>query len=150
VELAMRGVTEDELPMFAVVVAFGLGCVDLLRGVVHTVLVEYAAVFIMGLDLSVIRDNQLFLLGVFGISNFITGTFLILIALKARELVPYVLLMIPAWYLVGMAVISRTVIPQAALGGVPMMLGYFIICILTAVASFLVIFYRRRKQQAII
>jgi hypothetical protein len=118
--------------------------------VVHTVLVEYAAVFIMGLDLSVIRDNQLFLLGVFGISNFITGTFLILIALKARELVPYVLLMIPAWYLVGMAVISRTVIPQAALGGVPMMLGYFIICILTAVASFLVIFYRRRKQQAII
>ena len=144
----MRGVTAEEVPMFAGVVALGLGCVDLVRGVIHTVLLEYAAVFIMGLDLSVARENQLFLLGVFGISNFITGTFLFLIALKARELVPYVLLMIPVWYLVGMAVISRTVIPQAALGGVPMMLAYFIICIVTAVASFVVIFYRRRKQKA--
>ena len=144
----MRDVTAEEVPMLAVVVAFGLGCVDLLRGVMHTFLLEYAAVFIMGLDLAVARENQLFLLGVFGISNFITGTFLILIAVKARELVPYVLLMIPVWYLVGMTVISRTVIPQAALGGVPMMLIYFIICILTAVPSFVVIFYRRREQQA--
>ncbi|MHA2427713.1 MAG: hypothetical protein ACXADB_06795 [Candidatus Hermodarchaeia archaeon] len=144
----MRGVTAEEVPMFAVVVAFGLGCVDLFRGVIHTFLLEYAAVFIMGLDLSVARENQLFLLGVFGISNFLTGTFLILIALKTRELVPYVLLMIPAWYLVGMAVISRTVTPQAALGGVPMMLAYFIISILTAVSSFVMIYYRRRKQPA--
>jgi hypothetical protein len=144
----MRGVTEEEVPRFVVVVAFGLGCVDLFRGVMHTFLLEYAAVFIMGLDLLVARENQLFLLGVFGISNFLTGTFLILIALKSRELVPYVLLMIPVWYLVGIAVISRTVIPQAALGGVPLMLAYFTICLLTAIASFVVIFYRRQKQQA--
>lgn len=144
----MIDLTSEEIPKFVIIVTLGLGCLDLIRGVIHTFLLEYAGVFIMGLDLSFARENQLFLLGVFGISNYITGTFLILIALKARALIPYILVIIPTWYLVGNAVISRTVIPQAALGGLPMMLGYFIICILTAVSSFVVIYYRRRKNQS--
>ncbi|MDO8125264.1 MAG: hypothetical protein Q6364_12915 [Candidatus Hermodarchaeota archaeon] len=142
----MIDLTPEEIPKLAVIVTLGVGCLDFARGVIHTFLLEYAGVFIMGLDLSFARENQLFLLGVFGISNYITGTFLILIALKARELIPYILVIIPTWYIVGNAVISRTVIPQAELGGLPMMLGYFIICILTAVSSFVVIYYRRRQK----
>ena len=38
----------------------------------HTVFLEHAETTIMGLDLSFTRDNQLVLLGVFGISNYLT------------------------------------------------------------------------------
>ena len=40
------------IPRFVSVVAIALGCLDLVRGFMHTILLEYAATNIAGLDLS--------------------------------------------------------------------------------------------------
>ena len=111
-----------------------LGCLDLVRGFMHTVLLEYAAENIMGLDLSVARDDQLLLLGTFGISNYITGFVLILIAMKARNIVQYVFLVVPASYVWGAFLIGRVASSTARLGGLPMMQVYITVCIATFVA----------------
>jgi hypothetical protein len=125
---------ELDCPKFAWIIMTLLGCVDLVRGFIHTFLLEYAAEFIMGLDLAVARDDQLLLLGTFGISNYITGMMLILIGMKARNIVPYVFLVIPVSYMSGAFLISSIASSSARLGGLPMMMVYIIVCILTFVA----------------
>jgi hypothetical protein len=123
--------TNLDTPKIAWIILTLLGCLDLVRGFIHTVLLEYAAEFIMGLDLAVARDDQLLLLGTFGISNYITGMMLILVGLKARNIVPYVFLVIPVSYLSGAVLISRVASSSARLGGLPMMTTYIIVCIVT-------------------
>ena len=130
----MKEMTVDnndiDCPKFAWIIMTALGCLDLVRGFIHTVLLEYAAENIMGLDLLVARDDQLLLLGTFGISNYLTGMMLILNAFKARNIVPYVLLAIP----VSGFLISRVASSSARLGGLPMMIVYIAVCIGTFVA----------------
>jgi hypothetical protein len=125
---------ELDCPKFAWIIMTALGCLDLVRGFMHTVLLEYAAENIMGLDLLVARDDQLLLLGTFGISNYLTGMMLILIAMKARNIVPYVFLAIPVSYLWGGFLINRVASSSARLGGLPMMTIYIAVCIGTFVA----------------
>ena len=43
-----------------------LGCIDLIRGFIHTVMLEFAAKNIFVIDLFVGVNNQMFLLGMFG------------------------------------------------------------------------------------
>jgi len=100
----------------------------------HTVLLEYAAENIMGLDLVVARDDQLLLLGTFGVSNYLTGIMLILVAMKARNIVQYVFLAIPVSYIWGGFLINRVASSTARLGGLPMMQVYIAVCIATFVA----------------
>jgi hypothetical protein len=121
-------------PKFAWIITIGLGCFDLIRGFIHTVMLEFAANNIFVIDLSGGVDNQMLLLGTFGISNYLTGIMLILIGLKARELIPIILPAIPVTYLLGTLLISRVVTPTAQLGGVPYMLVYFAVCIVTFIA----------------
>jgi len=71
-------------PKFAWIVMIGLGCFDLIRGFIHTVLLEFAALNIFVIDLSGGVDNQMLLLGIFGITNYLTGIMFILIGLKLR------------------------------------------------------------------
>ena len=122
-------------PKFAWILMIGLGCLDLIRGFMHTFMLEFAALNIFGIDLTGGVDNQMFLLGTFGISNYITGIMFILIGLKARHLVPIMLPVIPIVYLGGTALISQTASPTAQLGGGSFMLMYFAACI----AAFIVI-----------
>lgn len=130
----MLNLEKFETPKFAWMILAGLGFVDLFRGFIHTFLLEYAAANIAGLDLSVAAQDQMFLLGVFGLSNYLTGTMLILISLKARNLVPYILLAIPFIYLLGGRIVLLTAQPQAALGGIPFMTVYNLVCIVTFIA----------------
>ncbi len=125
---------EFNCPKFAWIILTCLGCLDLIRGFIHTFNLEYAAEFTMGLDLAVARDDQLLLLGIFGISNYITGCMLILIGLKARNIVPYVFLTIPVSYILGGHLINRVATSTARLGGLPMMNIYILVCIGTFVA----------------
>ena len=131
-------ITNLKTPKFAWVITICLGCIDLIRGFIHTVLLEFAAVNIFVIDLSGGVSNQMFLLGVFGISNYITGIMLILIGLKARELVPILLPIIPVTYFLGNILISRVTDPSAQLGGGPYMLVYFAVCIATFIAILVV------------
>ena len=135
----------QDCPKFAWIIMIALGCLDLVRGFMHTVLLEYAAENIMGLDLLVARDDQLLLLGVFGISNFLTGMMLILIGLKARNIVQYVFLAIPVSYLSGAYFIRRVSASTAELGGLPMMNTYILVCIGTFVAILVWKYLKRSK-----
>lgn len=116
-----------------------LGCVDLLRGVVHTVLLEYAAANIAGIT----DVDAIFLLRTFGISNYLTGALFILIALRARHLAPYVLTLIPASYALGMLV-SPPVAQTAQFGGKYFMMVYLAVCLVIGVWG--IVDHRRRPQ----
>jgi len=124
----------------------GLGCVDLIRGFIHTFLLEFAVLNIFVIDVSGGVENQMFLLGIFGISNYLTGIMFILIGLKARPLVPIMLPVIPIVYLGGTSLISRTVSPTAQLGGGPYMLIYFALCIAASIAILVISIKNRRTK----
>ena len=126
-------------------VLFGLGIVDLFRGIMHTFLLRWAGVNIAGFDPVTTPPDQFFLLGAFGISNLLTGFLYLLISRKARELSPYVLAIIPATYLLGMIGIGVAgVQAQAVFAERYFMMVYLALCVVT-VAVFLV--QRRADRQ---
>jgi hypothetical protein len=135
-----------ECPKFAWMIMIGLGCVDLVRGFVHTVLLEYAAINIFVIDTSGGVDNQMFLLGLFGITNYLTGIMFILVGLKARQLVPIMLPIIPIAYFGGSALISRVATPTAELGGLSFMNAYILFCIATSLAIFAIEIRKRMNN----
>jgi hypothetical protein len=62
--------SEYNIPKFVSIAAIVLGCLDLLRGFMHTVLLDFAAANIAGLDLSTsFAGDLLQMMGAFGISN---------------------------------------------------------------------------------
>jgi hypothetical protein len=105
-----------------------LGCVDLIRGFMHTVMLEYAAANIAG----VTDVDAISLLRTFGISNYLTGALFILIALKVKTLAPYVLTLIPLSYALGMLV-SPPVASTAQFNGKYMMIVYLAVCLVVGV-----------------
>ncbi len=138
------------IPKFVSVVAIALGCFDLIRGFMHTILLEYAALNIAGLDLSTsLAGDLLQQMGAYGISNFLTGSMLILIGWKARPLALAMLGVIPIAYAIGFAGIkfnSAAYSPsQAAWGGAQPMLVYLVICGVTFFAG--VWITQRRKKR---
>ena len=125
-------------------VLFFIGMLDVIRGFMHTFLLTWSATNIAKLDMAGGSSDQIFLLGVFGISNFLTGFIYFLISRKAREISPYVLIMIPLTYLLGLIGIwSGNVHGQAAFEGKYFMLVYFGVCILT----FITFLYQKRITQ---
>jgi hypothetical protein len=125
-----------DIPKIVSLVAIILGGLDLLRGMMHTLLLEFAATHIAGLDLSTSQAVDLLrLMGSFGISNYITGIALILLGWKARHLAWIMLGVIPAAYLIGgiaTRIYSNAYLQtQAEWGGIPMMLAYLGVCSLT-------------------
>lgn len=128
-------------------VLFVLGTVDLIRGVMHTFLLRWAGVHVAGFDPVTTPPDQFFMLGAFGISNFLTGFLYLLISRKARELSPFVLAIIPATYLLGMIGIGVAgVHGQSAFSGRYLMFVYFAVCVVT-VAVFLVQSGARRQSR---
>lgn len=90
------------------------------------------------LDLSVARQDQLQLLGFFGVSNFLTGLIYILVSHKAKALSNYVLTSIPCAYAMGVIGMRVSgVRSHAAFYGRYFMLGYFVVCLGTVAASML-------------
>jgi hypothetical protein len=131
-------------------VAITLGCLDLIRGFIHTILLEHAALNIAGLDLSTsVAGDLLMLMGTFGISNYLTGVMLILIGWKARPLALAMLGAIPVAYLVGVVGIRVNsggyASSQADWGGMGLMLVYLGISAVAFVAG--VWATQRRKQR---
>lgn len=119
-----------------------IGGFDLLRGFMHTFLLNWSAAHFAKFDMGTVPEDQLFLLGVFGISNFLTGTLFILISQKARHLSPYVLIAIPLIYLLGLAGIwSSGIHAQAQFNGKYFLFLYFFVCI----AAFIHFIVRKRQ-----
>ena len=117
-------------------VLLALGILDLLRGTLHTFFADWAVRTFAHLDLSSARQDQLTLLGVFGISNLLTGLIYILISRKAKPLSRYVLLAIPVAYATGrIGMMASGVSPHAAFYGRYFMAGYLALCLAAFVAS---------------
>jgi hypothetical protein len=134
---------ENRIPKFVSIVAIVLGSLDLVRGFMHTILLEYAATIIAGLDLSSpVAIDLLRLMGSFGISNYITGVMLILLGWKARPLALTMLGVIPVAYVIGAVGIrfntASYMATQGNWGGLPMMMVYMVICSVTFLAGSIV------------
>ena len=139
------------VPRFVWIVLILLGCIDLVRGFMHTVALEYAALNIAGLDLTTsTATEQLRLLGAFGISNWITGFAFILIGLKAKHISLYIMGLIPVAYGLSMIAIKMNIAGYAKTsanwGGMNMMIPYLVVCGITFLAGVIVIIVRNKKQ----
>ncbi len=139
------------VPRFVWIVLILLGCIDLVRGFMHTVALEYAALNIAGLDLTTsTATEQLRLLGAFGISNWITGFAFILIGLKAKHISLYIMGLIPVAYGLSMIAIKMNMAGYAKTsanwGGMNMMIPYLVVCGITFLAGVIVIIVRNKKQ----
>lgn len=138
------------IPKFVSIMAVLLGCIDLLRGFMHTVVLPYSATHIACLDLSgPTAPDLLRLLGLFGISNYITGATLILTGLYARPIALVLLGLIPAFYGLGLLTIHAAMNPYppstAQWGGRPFMMINLSLYLLTFLAGIFVLRHRKTK-----
>lgn len=117
-----------------VVVLFLAGSMDMIRGFMHTFQVRYAAVNLAGIE--PISDS-LVLMSSFGISNFLTAFIYFLVIWKAKDLAPYILLLIPISYFIGgMGMKFQQVQLESAFIGQYMMAKYLMICLITSLIYF--------------
>jgi hypothetical protein len=142
---------ETKVPRFVWVVLIILGCIDLVRGFMHTILLEYSAINIAGLDLTTsTATEQIRLLGTFGISNWITGVLFILIGLKAKHISIHVMGLIPIAYGFSMLAIRMNLAnyaqSQAAWGGMTMLVPYLIVATITFIAGLFVMRIRAMSK----
>ena len=138
------------IPKFISIMAVFLGVIDLLRGFMHTVVLPYSATHIASLDLSgPTAPDLLRLLGLFGISNYITGATLILTGLYARPVALVLLGLIPAFYGLGLLTIHAAMNPYppstAQWGGRPFMMVNLSLYVLTFLAGMFVLRHRKTK-----
>ena len=138
------------IPKFISIMAVLLGAIDLLRGFMHTVVLPYSATHIACLDLSgPTAPDLLRLLGLFGISNYITGATLILTGLCARPIALVLLGLIPAFYGLGLLSIHAAMNPYppstAQWGGRPFMMVNLSLYVLTFLAGIFVLRHRKTK-----
>lgn len=121
----------------ASIILFAAGVMDLIRGYMHSYNVHHAAEKLAGIELS--SDRVLVLMGAFGISNFLTGFLYFLIIFKAKDLVPYVLGLIPISYIIGSYGLMKIsgVVMESPFVGQHIMRVYLSICLLTAIFYFI-------------
>lgn len=106
-----------------------LGVVDLVRGIMHTFVLTWAAANMARIDSN---PDALMLLGIFGNSNLLTGALYLLVASRAREIAGYILGIIPLAYAVGIVGIRLNgVSMQSEFNGKYMMLVYLLVCTVT-------------------
>jgi len=121
----------------AVIVLVAVALMDLIRGYMHTFNIWYASENIAQMTQT---PDTMNLMNTFGITNFLTAGIFLLIVIKAKELAPYVLLLIPTTYLIG--IVSARVTGVAAMqvsawNGQYMLFVYWAVCILVGVNYFI-------------
>lgn len=146
---------EYNIPKFVSIAVIVLGCLDLVRGFMHTILLDFAATNIAGLDLSTsLAGDLLQMMGTFGISNYLTGIMLILLGWKARLLAVVMLGVIPVVYGIGMVAIKINSAPyaptQAAWGGTTFMMVYLAVCVIIFIAGVWTTLSRRKNEDEIV
>ncbi|MET1260623.1 hypothetical protein ABV409_14850 [Flagellimonas sp. DF-77] len=130
-----------------VTLLFIAGVVDFMRGVAHTFRVRYAATHIAKIDPTA---DSLVLMGSFGISNFLTAFIYILIVFRARKLAPYILLLIPLSYALGILGLIgyQNVVLESEFNGQYMMQYYLIICAAAGLLYFITPQFKRSKGKS--
>lgn len=139
---------KSKIPVFVSIVLLLLGCYDLIRGFMHTFLLNYSALHFAGLNLTTPQASDLLrLLGAFGVSNFLTGIMFIMIAYTSRKLSLAMLGIIPSVYFIGYLTIhaNTKVYPhtQALWLGLHPLLVYMCVSLATFMLGVGVVMYRR-------
>jgi hypothetical protein len=139
----------NRFPRFVSFVAVGLGCFDIVRGLVHTVFVGNMGAEIAGLDLAGPTGlDQLTLMVAFGSSNLITGAALIYLGLTDRLGALILMTLVPLALLfagVGLQRWGTDLVGQAVFPGVENMRIYIGVCLIT-VAAAVVMRWRARRS----
>ena len=126
-------------PWFVTVVAIALGCFDLLRGVVHTMLAGSVGIPKSGVDVSgpTGRDQLMFMVA-FGYSNLLTGAALIYLGLRDRFGALLFIGTIPITLMIagiGLRIWGANLEGVGVFPGQQNMAVYAAICILTVIAA---------------
>lgn len=116
-----------------------MGVFDIIRGIMHTFAVNQSAVWFAKLDLRTNKNDQLWLLGVFGLSNFLTGFVFLLVATEAQNIAPHIIGLVPLAYGVGLIGLKNVagIRPQSKFNGKYFMRIYLSICVLLSVTYFI-------------
>jgi hypothetical protein len=129
----------NTLPRFVSFAAVGLGCFDIVRGLVHTVFVGSMGAQIAGLDLAGPTGlDQLTLMVAFGSSNLITGAALIYLGLTDRRGALILMALVPLALLlagVGLERWGADLVGQAVFPGVENMRIYIGVCLITVAVA---------------
>ncbi|MEL7045160.1 MAG: hypothetical protein AAGL66_09080 [Pseudomonadota bacterium] len=143
---------EATYPRFVSFVAVGLGCFDIVRGVVHTVLAGSVAVDVSGIDVSGPSGrDQIVLMTAFGHANFITAAALIQAGLTSRTASLILLSVIPLALLIAGISLNYWGADLQGVGVFPGMNNmriYVLICTAT-VATALLLRWRRRPSNRV-
>lgn len=136
-----------EFPRLVSFVAVALGCFDLIRGVVHTVLAGSVAVDVSGINIGgPSGGDQIMLMAAFGHANFITGAALIYQGVFNRAGAVFLMCIIPlALAIAGLSVNywAADLTFQGTFPGRFNMMVYGTVCIITAGITFI---YRIRAH----
>ena len=120
----------------AVITLGVIACVDIIRGLMHTFFIMYASENIAQMTQT---PDTLNLMNTFGIANLLSGVTYILILKKAKELSPYMLLIIPLAYFVGIISLNVTgvaAMQTSAWNGQYMLYVYWTVCIVAGINYF--------------
>jgi len=128
---------KKEKAMKIAVITLGIiAGVDIIRGLMHTFFIMYASENIAQMTQT---PDTLNLMNSFGIANLLSGVTYILIVKKAKDLSPYMLIIIPLTYFIG--IISARVTGIAAMqtsawNGLNMLYVYWTVCIIVGLNYF--------------
>ena len=139
-------IEHDECPKYLWTVLLIIAGINLIRGLLHTVFVNFAATNIAGLDLTIAGDELRILMISYGWSNIIEAILYIIIATKSRNLVPAALIIAGSFVPLAMINIRSLGISMggAAWNGGPMMTFLFMpLCYLPVIYFYL---QRRRNH----
>ena len=142
---------KSDVPLFVSVITVLLGCYDLLRGTMHTLHTEYSSFNMKSLSVAApAAGDLLHLLSIFGVSNYIIGVMLILLALKARGLALVMLAVIPFFYTLAMLA-TKTNLPeltesQTVFTGTTSLYIYLFVCTVTFLAGLTGTLYNKNNK----
>jgi hypothetical protein len=142
---------KSDIPLFVSVITVLLGCYDLLRGTMHTLHTEYTSFNLETLTVaSPMAGDLLHLLSIFGVSNYIIGVMLILIALKARGLALVMLAIIPFFYMLAMLATKTSLATftesQTVFTGTTSLFIYLFVCFFTFLAGLTGMLYNKNNK----
>ena len=102
--------TKEKALKISIITLSVIAGVDLVRGFMHTFNIWWASENIAHMSQTA---DTMFLMNSFGITNWLTGFIYILVVIKAKDLAPYILLLVPSTYILG--IISNHMIGVVAM-----------------------------------
>ncbi len=139
--------SKDKALKVAIITLSIIAGVDLIRGFMHTFNIWWASENIAHMSQTA---DTMFLMNTFGVSNWLTGFIYILVIKKAKNIVPHILMLVPAAYILG--IISNHMTGVAAMqsatewNGQYMMYAYLFIIGVVGL-NYFISSYREDKSQ---